>query len=419
MKINFLSSRTSKISKAEQSSEKSQLFGYISKNVSEADIVKENEDSINTIKYMKLALQIVSSYISTALASCEFKVFEKNIPVKDITYYRLNISPNPNETGTKLKHRFVKKIIDDGEALIILHKNYLYLADSFNCCKESMLGNEYDSVQINDETLQKKFNQRTSFYLQFGDENIKSILNEIDAQYSKIIDTAMKLYYKSLSNKWKIKIDSMKQNDPKFQEEFENYVKNQLEKFIKTNDNVYPELNGYSLEKFNEGNTQTDTSDIRNLRKDIFDMVALAYKMPPSMMYGNISNLKEVVNQFITFSIKPYATLIGEEFTRKLFSQDEILNGNSVQVDISTINYKDIFDVANGIEKLVSNAVANIDEVRPLINLPPLNTEYSKQYWLTKNYEKIEDAMNRQSSEENSNKNTNNSSLKGGGIDEK
>ena len=163
--------------------------------------------------------------------------------------------------------------------------------------------------------------------------------------------------------------------------------------------------------------------------------------MPPSMMYGNISNLKEVVNQFIAFAVKPFATLIGEEMTRTFFSENEILEENKrVIVDISTINYRDIFDVATGLDKLISDGVANIDEVRPLVNLPVLGTEFSQQYWMTKNYSKIEDMMkeheptkkdsivkndnsnldnnNNDNSNENVDNNVEQGELKGGDIDE-
>jgi len=152
-------------------------------------------------------------------------------------------------------------------------------------------------------------------------------------------------------------------------------------------------------------------------------MVSQSYKMPVSMMYGNVTNLKEVINQFITFAVKPYASLIGEEITRTLYTEQEILDGNRVEVDISSINYKDIFDIANGIDKLISTGIANIDETRKMVNLPVLDTEFSKQYWMTKNYSKIEEAVQEQlvpnSSSNESNNNSEYSNLEGGDVHEK
>lgn len=412
------------------------LYDYLDKEVDKAEIKAICSNEINEIKFMRLALHIVSTYIASAISTCEFKVYDEKGTVKDTNYYKLNVSPNPNETATKLKYQFTKELVQEGKSLVVQHRNNLYFAESFGYANDSIFGYEFDNVTVQSTPLTKKFMRKTSFYFELDDEKVKDFLNDIDAKYKELVSNATKVFKRAINNKWKLKIDAAKQHDPKFQEEFETYVKEQLKDFITGDEGVYPELNGYQLEHLDDGNDKTDSSDIRNLRKDIFDMVAQSFKMPPSMMYGNVSNLKEVVNQFITFAVKPYATMIGEEITRTLFSEDEVLKGKRVQVDISSINYRDIFDIAAGMDKVISTGVANIDETRTLINLPVLNTEFSQQHWITKNYSKIEDVMEGQDNSKQPNnsivKNDNNSDnnseieadnnseqeLKGGGIDE-
>ena len=418
------------------------LYDYLDKEVDKAEIKAICANDINDIKFMRLAIHIVSSYIASAISTCEFKVYDKDGIVKDTTYYKLNFEQKLNDTATRLKYNMVKNLIQDGESLVVQHNNNLYFAESFGFESESINGYKFNNVVVQKTTLNKKFDRKTSFYFRLDDEKIKSFLSDIDEKYKSLVSCASKAYKKALNNKWKLKIDSAKQHDPKFQEEFETYVKEQLKDFLESDSAVYPELNGYQLEHLDDGTAdKTDSSDIRNIRKDIFDMVAQAFKMPPSMMYGNISNLKEVVNQFIAFAVKPFATLIGEEITRNFFTENEILQKNKrVIVDISSINYRDIFDVATGLDKLISDGVANIDEVRPLVNLPVLGTEFSQQYWMTKNYSKIEDVMKEQeptkkdsivkndnsnldnNNNDNSNENVDNNveqgELKGGDIDE-
>lgn len=421
---------------------KGNLYDYLDEKVDKAEIKAICSNEINEIKFLKLALYIVSTYISSAISTCEFKIYNnKKESIRDTTYYKLNVGPNPNDTATRLKYMLTKKLVQEGKSLVVKYKNYLYVANSFSFASESILGYEFDNVTIQkSEIIDKKFNRNTSFYFELDDEKVKSILNEVDENYKSLVSYAMKVYRKAISNKWKLKIDSVKQHDPNFEKEFERYVKEQLKEFITGDEGVYPELNGYILEHLDDGDNKTDSSDIRNLRKDIFDMVAQAFKMPPSMMYGNVSNLKEVVNQFITFTVKPIAKMIGEEITRTLFSEQEVLKGKHVEVDISTINYKDIFDIATGVDKLISNGVANIDEVRAMINLSKLNSDFSKQHWITKNYSKVEDVMNAESenngesdlssqiepsnsnvsdnNNDDSNDNSDNETLKGGDIDE-
>ena len=418
--------------KREETWTKESLVDYVERAVDKAEIKSTLSSEIDEIKYMKLAIKIVSSYIAAAISTCEFKFYDKNgLAKKDAYYYKLNVSPNPNDTATRLKYNMVQQLIDTGESLVIENKNKIYFATKFSICNDySINGYEFDNVQIDKTTLDKKFNRKTSFYFKLDEKPINDLLKTIDDKYNKLLKIAIKTYGKSISNKWKLKIDQVKSGAPDFQKEFENIVKKDLKEFIETDASVYPETNGYQLEKLDVASSASDSSDIRNIRKDIFDMVAQAFKMPPSMMYGNITNLKDVANQFITFAVKPIASVIGEEITRSIYSEKEIIEDDKrVVVDISTITYRDIFDVAKGLDKLISDGVANIDEVRPLVSLPVLNTPASKQYWITKNYGKIEDSLNPTNEPDNTNDDDNEDDniddefidkehLEGGDIDE-
>lgn len=400
------------------------LFNYLDKEIDKAQIKAICKDDLNEIAYMKLAINIAASYIASAISTCTFNVYNSDGIVRDINYYKLNIAPNPNETAARLKYQMVKELVTEGSALVVQYKNNLYFAESYGFADDSILGYKFDGVTIQGQSIDKVFNRKTSFYFVLDDERAKELLNSIDDKYKTLISRAIKKYKNSINNKWRMKIDAMKQNDPGFEKEYEEFVTAQVRDFITSDEAVYPEMNGYQLEHIDTGKNDIDSSDIRNIRKDIFDMVSQTFKIPVSMMYGNVTNLKEVVNQFITFSVIPYTKTIAQEMTRVFFSEADILNGYRIEIDTSSINYRDIFDIADGIDKLISDGVACIDEVRKLINLPVLNTDFSKKHWMTKNYSKIENRMNE--IEENAKKNTsdnisdNNSDnkLKGGDVDE-
>ena len=69
------------------------LYDYLDKEVDKAEIKAICANDINDIKFMKLAIHIVSSYIASAISTCEFKVYDKKGIVKDTTYYKLNFAP--------------------------------------------------------------------------------------------------------------------------------------------------------------------------------------------------------------------------------------------------------------------------------------------------------------------------------------
>jgi HK97 family phage portal protein len=137
------------------------------------------------------------------------------------------------------------------------------------------------------------------------------------------------------------------------------------------------------------------------MRKEIFDVVAQALKIPLSMMYGNITNMNEVVKVYLSICIDPLADMIGEESTRKYFTFDEWKNGCSVEVDTSCINHIDILEVADKVDKAISSGAASIDEIRKRLGWKPLMTEFSQAHWMTKNYALAEDMMNNAEGREN------------------
>ena len=86
--------------------------------------------------------------------------------------------------------------------------------------------------------------------------------------------------------------------------------------------------------------------------------------------------------------------MITEEITRKSCpGYDYWSKGNYVKVDTSTINHIDILDVAEKVDKLISSGTCCIDETREILGLDPLNTEFSRQHFITKNYDTVENRL--------------------------
>ena len=111
------------------------------------------------------------------------------------------------------------------------------------------------------------------------------------------------------------------------------------------------------------------------------------------MMLGNITNMQEIVKVFLTFCIDPIADMISEELTRKMYRYEGWLKGCYIKVDTSKINHVDILDIAEKVDKLISSGTCCIDEVRDIIDLEALNTEFSKTHFITKNYDTVENRL--------------------------
>lgn len=91
----------------------------------------------------------------------------------------------------------------------------------------------------------------------------------------------------------------------------------------------------------------------------------------------------------LTICISPLVNEIGEEMTAKQFSPQEIIDGCYIEGDCSGIKHMDIFSAAANIDKLIADGVVCVDEMRPLFGYKELNTEESRAYVRTKNYENV------------------------------
>lgn len=174
---------------------------------------------------------------------------------------------------------------------------------------------------------------------------------------------------------------------------FEKVIRAQLKTFLENDNAVYPEFEGYDLIDISPKSNVKDSSDIRDLRKEIFEIVGQTFKIPTNMMLGNITNMQEIVKVFLTFCIDPIADMIGEELTRKVYGFEGWKKGCYIKVDTSTINHIDVLDVAEKVDKLIASGVNCIDEVRAIIDYPALDSDFSKTHFITKNYDTIENRL--------------------------
>ena len=67
---------------------------------------------------------------------------------------------------------------------------------------------------------------------------------------------------------------------------------------------TYVEYEGEELvEESNKTGKTPD--DVIKLRKDIFDIVGQALKIPQSLMTGSVTSIKDVCDIFLTFAVDP------------------------------------------------------------------------------------------------------------------
>ena len=347
--------------------------------------------------YKQMALYTAVSLIANAVGKCEIKTFLNGKPVKQEDYFLLNIAPNINETSAQFWHKVVEKMIYTGEALVIEVKERLYCADSYCMEEYPILGNRYSAVVVGNFQFDREFSAGEVMLFRLDNTELHRIVSGMNEEYSKLIKSTADALKRSNGRKYKFKIDAVKAGDEEFEKEFEKVIKGQLEEYLQSDMSVYPEYEGYELRP-EENQPTRSTSDFINLRKDMFEMIGSALKIPSSIMLGNITNMAEIVNTFLTFCIDPVADMI-TEVLNKHAGYENWIRGNYYRVKTTDIWHRDVFQLADKIDKLIASAFANIDEVRDEAGWEETGEAWAKQHVITKNYDKVESVLNNNTQE--------------------
>lgn len=345
--------------------------------------------------YKELAIYTASSLIENAISKCEFKTYINHTFAKNEDYFLLNIAPNRNENSSLFWHKVVRRMIRSPEgALVIEHRNKLYCAESFDVKEvRPILGNLYDNVVLEGGVTFKGVFRADDVYLfKMEDVNVRQLIDGMYEDYGKLYESAARTFKDTNGRKFKFKVSGAKQGDDEFNEEFANTISKQIKAYMENEYATYVEYEGEELEE-QKNTVAKSTDDIISLRKDMFEMVGQAFKIPQSLMTGSVTAVKDVMDIFLTLAVDPFADAISETLNKRA-RVENYLAGNYYEVDTGKIRHRDIFDLADNIEKLIGSSVMNPDEVRKELNLSELGTEWSSRYYMTKNIAKAEDVAN-------------------------
>lgn len=367
------------------------IFNFIEKKVDTAKINALALETLEEISFRELAIHIAVSYIANTLSKCEIKTYENGKEERKKLYYMLNVSPNPNENSSQFINKIIETYFLKGEALVVPVGENIYCADDFTVDETNPLKEyTFEEIRFGNTDLHGKRKANEVFRFKLDNQKVKELVDLLYTKYGKIISLALESYKRTNGKKYKFLIDGYQAGDQNFQKRYKEVISEQLKSFIESdNAAVMPLYKGTSLEEFSTATPQ-NSNDIIALRKEIFEVTAQAFKIPLSMMNGNITNMNDIVKVYLSICIDPLADMIGEELTRKYYSFEEWKNGYRIEVDTSCINHIDILEVAEKVDKAISSGLCNIDEMRKRVNLEPLNTEFSTSHFITKNYDLAE-----------------------------
>ena len=331
-----------------------------------------------------------------AIAQSEIVVTDGHQRVTDDVYYRLNVRPNDNQTGTDFWYRVVAKLLEDGDALIVRvpESGKYYLATSYTTDNYVMFGKTYRNVTITDGVDQMTF-ARTIYaddalHLKYSSDKIRLYTDNALRSLNEVLNAIATMEKVSRTPFFKYKVDATttfatKDKNGKIQKLMLDDVVARLESQLKSKDlQVIKEPTGTSLEYLGISSTVT-AAEINSIAAEIGHLAAQAYDIPENVFDGTISEKSDATNEFITYAVAPVAEVINDTLHAKLIGEDDFIRGERCFVWLAHFKHIDVIDAAANLDKLRGIGFT-LDELFEMVGYPALNTEFSTQRALTLNY---------------------------------
>ena len=357
-----------------------------------AEIIAVDMEKLNL---SKLAIEKAIMMIAKAIAKSDILI-QTESKEKHKKEYRLNVQPNDNECGTVFWTEVVKQLLTEQEALIIPLSGKDYRATSWSHTNEVMMKRVYKNVMLScggeNLTIFSTFQSDEVIHLRYDNARIRLYLQNVVGQFDKTMDSINAMMQLSSQPRFKLKLGT---NALSFREKQADgtdkvMTKDQYVLKIKkllTSDalEVLTEQENASVEQL-QINTAVKAEELAKMALQINNEVANAFDIPEAVFNGNITEKSDATNEFITYAVSPVAEVINDTLTAYVVGEDDYCSKNEkVMVWLARFKHVDVVDSAVNLDKLRGIGF-HLDEIRGMVGYPLLNTEFSTERALTKNY---------------------------------
>lgn len=345
-------------------------------------------ETTNRVYLKRLALNICINYVARTIANSEFRVMNDKKVNRDILYHKLNVRPNTDSSASDFWQRFVYKLINENEVLVIqTDTEDLVIADSFNRNRYALYEDRFSDVVIGDYTYQRNFTMNEVLYLNYNNEHLSRFIDELYSDYGKLfgqmLDNSMR--FNQFRGVFKFK-DGGTLDDETFDRQ-KQQIERLSEIFEKNSVALAPLTEGIEIQDLSSNGAQRDESinNLVKLKRDLIDDVAKILGIPVNLIHGDVADLENTMEAYINFCINPLMKMISDELNAKFFDIEEYLGGQHIK--IYGINRIDPLRNATAGDKLVSSGVYSRNEVREKFGDERVDDPEMDRYLVTKNYQ--------------------------------
>lgn len=366
-----------------------------------AQIATERE-ALATASYKYLAVNSCINFIASVISLATFKTFQGGKEVLSEESYRFNVEPNQNTSSTAFWRRVIEKLVADNECLIVkiksgANRGEYHVAESYDRIENSMRPNEYRNVKVGRErpyALNDTFYESDVFFLQWNNLGLSTYVDGVYSELAQMIGAAKDNYLRLSATKVLIKQDASMKATAEFQQALKDLVNNNLKDFLEPGkSNALPLGKGVNYEdvsRTSNGTSNNAATEIKTLMQEGISLTAMAFQISPKLLIGDIAGIDDAWRLTMTQCIKPIVNIISDEINRKLYGRKAYLAGRRLFIDVSTVAYTDLKDVANALEVLTRIGANTMDDNMRILGREPVGGELGERRLITKNYVGIE-----------------------------
>ena len=351
---------------------------------------------VQEIEIRELAFNSCVNLVASCVSKCELRTYKKNQFIKDDWWYRLNVQPNPNTNATTFWKDLIEKLYREGEALVVIRPNRdLYIADSFTRNdSQAFNANTYSGIMIDSLNYQPTLTEDQVFYFTLTSEPVKALVDKVTGLYAQLIQTFVSSYTNTNGTRGILYIDQIAEQEDGFEDRLSELITEDFKKLYTNPNAVLPLFDGYKYEELSRSTSPgIDTRDFHSQIQDVFELYATAFNIPKSLVTGDVQDTTNAMDNLLTFVLDPVLEMIGNELNRKIFSKEDFTHGDCVKWRTNAVRHVDVLSAAGNVEKLVSSGFCCIDDLREICGMDKLNTEWSRQFFMTKNFSSIENLL--------------------------
>lgn len=348
---------------------------------------------IESFNAKAIALQLSIQYIANLVASAEIRTFENGIAKKGEHYYKYNVQPNRNTTASSFMRKIVRRILIDGECLVVRIGNELFVADHFDKKEYAFVNNQYTNIRIGTKELDRStdvYYENEVWYFEYNVPELRRAMNQLAGQYEIILDTVAKQYRKKKYVRAVAEMKGIVSQQGEDQAKVQNAFNANMRNFLDAEkDTVLLLGNNRNIGRFESvmGEQQVDDApNIRGFTDDILNYIGSMFFIPIEALKGQPVD----ITGHITAFLKPFTDAMAQEINRKDYSKYDYFKNTYCDFDLSKVVPQSILDIAKRQDYMLRSGTHSINDNRAELGLERIKDDWANLHWMTLNYDLVE-----------------------------